>query len=59
MNNVVFTQDVTLIDIIIRYIVGIALIIGFVILIIDAFKKDKRSEDDTDFDDDDYLEDEI
>jgi hypothetical protein len=58
MNNVVFTQDVTLIDIIIRYIVGIALIIGFVILIIDAFKKDKRSEDDTDFDDD-YLEDEI
>ena len=58
MNNVVFTQDVTLIDIIIRYIVGIALIIGFVILIIDAFKKDKWSED-TDFDDDDYLEDEI
>ena len=58
MNNVVFTQDVTLIDIIIRYIVGIALIIGFVILIIDAFKKDKWSENDTDFDDD-YLEDEI
>lgn len=59
MNNVVFTQDITVIDIIIRYIAGIALIIGFVILIIDAFKKDKRSEDDTDFDDDDYLEDEI
>ena len=59
MNNVVFTQDVTVIDIIIRFIVGIAIIIGFVIIIIDTFKKDKWPKDDTDFDDDDYLEDEI
>lgn len=58
MNSVVFTQDVTLLDIIIRFIAVIAVIIGFVILIVDAFKKDKWSENDTDFDDD-YLEDEI
>lgn len=58
MNSVVFTQDVTLLDVIIRLTAGIGGIIVLGFLIIDVFRDNKPPKDDSTFDDD-YLEDEI